>query len=416
MENKKDRVPPHQGEEALRSHSASGELSSGALAGSFTRDTLVPTSEGAVSLEGLYRLNKRPGVVTQDGSVSASDGVESGGIQEIFGLLTDCAYIKGTASQGILRITPDCTSELTSLTDLRKGDVVVYRTGVFGTEIPEYEGEPLDISDAQELGKHISNMSMYNVQISDRCFSDKFYNKSGYFSVNIFNVLDKFSNFVYRVPEKLLQAPEAFVAAYLRGYFDGGVRFHLNRITATVACRELASDVVYLLSLFGIKGKIEKKLMGFEVLVTGLADIERFISKIGFINQHDFSGSRAEPAAPGIDYDKLLDEYHLKSSGLSDEPPLPENIDELLRQMDVWKGRFIQAGMENMFTTLMLLSQTGCRTAEVTEYAKYMGRDEVFGVINVERNHTWCANGVVVSDMVSPDFLKDNIPGQECQK
>ncbi|EBY2753560.1 hypothetical protein DVF53_23530 [Salmonella enterica subsp. enterica serovar Kottbus] len=385
----------------------------GTDAGCFTRDTLVSTAEGTTPLGGLYRLNKRPDVVTRDGSVSASGGVDTGGIQEIFGLLTDCAYIKGTASHGVLRIMPDCTSEMTALTDLRKGDVVVYRTGAFGSEVPEHEGEPLDISDALELGRHISNMSLDSVQVSDLYYGDKFHSKSGYFSVSIFNVLDKFSNFVYRVPEKLLQAPEAFIAAYLRGYFDGGVRFHLNRITATVACRELASDIVYLLSLFGINGKIIKKIMGFEVVVTGTSDIERFISKIGFINQHDFSGSRAEPAVTGIDYEKLRDEYRRKSSGLSAAPSLPDTVDTLIRELDVWKDRFIQAGLENRLTTLALLSQTGCRTAEVTEYAKYTGRDEVFGVINVEKNHTWCANGVVVSDVMRSDCPADSNPEQE---
>ncbi|EGU3669074.1 hypothetical protein ABVJ26_004502 [Salmonella enterica] len=57
------------------------------------------------------------------------------------------------------------------------------------------------------------------------------------------------------MPDKLLCALSEFIAAYLRGYIDGGTCFHLNRITITGTCRELASDVVCLFSLFGMRGK-----------------------------------------------------------------------------------------------------------------------------------------------------------------
>ncbi|EIM5533298.1 LAGLIDADG family homing endonuclease [Salmonella enterica] len=57
------------------------------------------------------------------------------------------------------------------------------------------------------------------------------------------------------MPDKLLCALSEFIAAYLRGYIDGGTCFHLNRITITGTCRELASDIVCLFSLFGMRGK-----------------------------------------------------------------------------------------------------------------------------------------------------------------
>ncbi|ENE8569032.1 hypothetical protein ABN789_004992 [Salmonella enterica] len=364
-----------------------------------TKDTLVSTSEGCFHSGGLHRLNKEPEVVTLDGLTVKSAGVGSGGVQDVFGLLTDSAYLKGTAFHKVLRITPECTSEMTALTALRKGDFVVYQKGILGSEIPAYNDDSLDVLDAQELGKYISNMSMNNTGGSDLYNSDKFHNKNSYFSINIYNILNKFDNFTYRVPEKLLCASGEFIAAYLRGYFDGGTRYHLNRITATAACRELASDIVCLLSLFGIKGRITKLQSGFEVVISGTQDIHLFIKEIGFLNQHDFSSCRSEPAVSGIDYKKLYDEYRLKASASSLKVrALPDTITELTQELEEYKDSFTWLGMESKFNTLVLLSHAGCRATEVTEYAKYTGRDEVFGVIVVSEAHTWCANGIVVSD------------------
>ncbi|EBW3355066.1 hypothetical protein DPD80_27015, partial [Salmonella enterica subsp. enterica serovar Muenchen] len=92
-----------------------------------------------------------------------------------------------------------------------------------------------------------------------------------------------FDAFVFRIPKKILYAPKEYVAAYLRGYFDGGTRFHLNRITATAACRELASDIVYLLNLFEINAEIATTLTGFEVVISGRDDIDRFRQEIEFL-------------------------------------------------------------------------------------------------------------------------------------
>ncbi|HIB1683878.1 TPA: LAGLIDADG family homing endonuclease [Salmonella enterica subsp. enterica serovar Muenchen] len=384
----------------------------GIISGGFTKDTLISTSEGPRSSGRLYLSDKMPEVITREGTVLQSAGVGSGGIREVFGLLTDVSYIKGAASHRVLRINPDCTSEMTELTDLRKGDVILYQKGVFGTEIPMYNDECLDISDAQELGKHISNMSRGNIQVSGQYSTDKFFNKSGYFSINVFNILNKFNNFVYRVPEKLLCAPAEFIAAYLRGYFDGGTRFHLNRITATAACRELASDIVYLLSLFGINGQIAKANTGFEVIVRDAGDIDRFIRNIGFLNKHDFSGSRSEPASTGINYKELCDEYSMRASASSQEVNvLPDLIAELMEFLAEYRESFILLGMGSQLETLELLSRKNCRVTEVTEYAKYTGKDEVFGVIYEEESHTWCANGIIVSGSIyninpdSPDGL-----------
>ncbi|EEH5174622.1 hypothetical protein GWU81_24660, partial [Salmonella enterica] len=185
------------------------------------------------------------------------------------------------------------------------------------------------------------------------------------------------------------------------GYFDGGTRFHLNRITATAACRELASDIVCLLSLFGIRGKIIKSTAGFEVVINNKCDIDRFIRKVGFLNKHDFSGSRSEPVSTGINYKELCDEYSLRASTLLQEVNvLPDTTDELMGNLDAYKEAFIFLGMENKLETLELLSRKDCRVMEVTEYAKYTGRDEVFDVIFVTEKQTWCANGIVVPGSV----------------
>ncbi|HAT1681624.1 TPA: hypothetical protein I8Y21_002288 [Klebsiella oxytoca] len=374
----------------------------GMTAGGFTKDTLVSTSEGPFHSGVLCRADKKPEVVTRDGSVLKSGGVTYRGRQEVFGLLTDSAYIKGTASHRVLRITPACTLEMAELSCLRKGDFVICQKGVFGSEVPEYEGETLDVSEAQELGRHISNMSAnHHAQIPGRPLSDKFCNKTGYFSINIYNVLNRFDNFSYRVPDKLLCAPAAFIAAYLRGFFDGGTRFHLNRITATAACRELASDIVYLLSLFGINGRIMHTRTGFEVVIADASDIHLFIREIGFLNEHDFSDSGSVPVSTGIDYQALCDEYRMKASALSQEvTALPETLAELLGDLGRYKDSFIQLGLDNKFETLVLLSQPGSRVTGVTAYAMYTGREDVFGVIQEAEagSPAWCASGIVVSD------------------
>ncbi|EDJ2556887.1 hypothetical protein CE665_21385 [Salmonella enterica subsp. enterica serovar Poona] len=399
--NIKDVAYPHKPENdssVFRTDNILCSDNDGIITEGFTKDTLVSTSEGPRFSGELYFADKSPEVVTRDGSVLQSDGVGVGGVREIFGLLTDSSYIKGTASQRVLRINPDGTSEMTELTGLRKGDFVVYQNGIFGYDVPEYNNELLDVADALELGRHISNMSKSNAQVPEQYYTDKFHNKSGYFSINIFNTLNKFNNFVFRVPEKLLCAPTEFVAAYLRGYFDGGTRFHLNQITATAACRELASDIVYLLSLFGITGQITGTHTGFEIIIRNADDIERFIRYIGFLNKHDFSGSRPTIVSTGINYRELCDEYSLRASAsLQEVNVLPDTIDELMGALNAYKENFILLGMKDKLETLKLLSRKDCRVTEVTEYAKYTGKDKVFGVIYVEEGHTWCANGIVVS-------------------
>ncbi|EKY8363874.1 hypothetical protein RDV39_004670 [Salmonella enterica] len=376
-----------------------------AEAGCFTKDTIVSTSDGPFHLGDLRDFNKRLNIITHAGSVLTSGGVARGGVQDVFGLLTDSSYIKGTSVNRVLRIFGDSSSEMTALTDLRKGDLVLCQKGIPGSQVPVYNDELLDVSDAQDLGKHISNMSMDNIQGSGLYLSDKFHNKSGYFSINIYNVLKKFDAFVFRIPKKILYAPKEYVAAYLRGYFDGGTRFHLNRITATAACRELASDIVYLLNLFEINAEITTTLTGFEVVISGRDDIDRFRQEIEFLkNTHDFSGARVKPVNSGIDYEKLCQEYNARGPKISQSfLRLPPDLTELMKSLDKYEESFRQLGLEHKFNTLRLLSHTGCRVTEVTEYAKYTGKDEVFGVVNVDGSHTWCANGIVVSDIVHPD-------------
>ncbi|ENU2134250.1 LAGLIDADG family homing endonuclease [Salmonella enterica] len=371
----------------------------------FTKDTIVSTSEGPFHSGDLRDFNKRIKVINQAGCVLKSDGVRSGGVQDIFGLLTDSSYIKGASAHQVLRISDDYTSEMTALTDLRKGDLVVCQKGIFGSREPVYNDECLDVFEVQELGKHICNMSMDNIQKSGLYLSDKFNNKSGYFSINIYNILNKFDAFVYRVPKKILYAPKEYVAAYLRGYFDGGTRFHLNRITATAACRELASDIVYLLNLFEINAEITKTLSGFDVVISGRDDIDMFRQEVEFLkNTHDFSGASVKPVNSGVDYEKLRKEYNARVPEISqDVLGLPQDLAELMKQLEKYEESFRLLGLEHKFNTLKLLSHTGCRVTEVTEYAKYTGRDEVFGVINVDGNHTWCANGIVVSDIIHSD-------------
>ncbi|EJF5294403.1 hypothetical protein M8S39_005580, partial [Salmonella enterica] len=118
-------------------------------------------------------------------------------------------------------------------------------------------------------------------------------------------------------------------------------------------------------------------------------------------NKHDFSGSRSASVSTGIDYEKLYNEYRLKTSALSLEASVfPDTITELMETLEKYREIFILLGMENKYETLKLLSKKDSRVMEVTEYAKYIGKDEVFNVIFVTEKQTWCANGIVVSGSI----------------
>ncbi|ECJ2364033.1 TPA: LAGLIDADG family homing endonuclease [Salmonella enterica subsp. enterica serovar Muenchen] len=141
-------------------------------------------------------------------------------------------------------------------------------------------------------------------------------------------MLNKFNAFNFCVLEKILCAPKEYVSAYLRGYFDGGTRFHLNQITAPAVCRELASDLVCLLNLFEIKGEITKTPTGFEVVISGRGDINAFREEIDFLNDtHDFSGARKKTVSYGIDYERLCKAYNSRTLERSqDFLKLPDSL------------------------------------------------------------------------------------------
>lgn len=63
--------------------------------------------------------------------------------------------------------------------------------------------------------------------------------------------------------------------------------------------------------------------------------------------------------------------------------------------LDAYKENFILLGMENKFEMLELLSRKDYRVMEITEYAKYASKDEVFDVIFMAEKQTWCANGII---------------------
>ncbi|EBZ8404117.1 hypothetical protein EHB20_24840 [Salmonella enterica subsp. enterica serovar Muenchen] len=103
------------------------------------------------------------------------------------------------------------------LTDLRKGDFLVCQKGLFGFQVTKYNGEILDVFDAQKLGKYISKMD--NIQRSNMYLSDKLHNKSGYFSVTIYNVLNKFNVFNFCVLEKNIMRTEGICFCLLKRLF-----------------------------------------------------------------------------------------------------------------------------------------------------------------------------------------------------
>lgn len=250
-----------------------------------------------------------------------------------------------------------------------------------------------------------------------------------------------------RVPDSILIASPDYVRAFLRGFFegDGGIRNveTYPQIFATTCNPDMAVDIVYLLNCLGfhaktygdmkesrtiyLKGRALNSNGVTEIIIAHSDDVLRFIDEIGFITKakkdrcavakksiKSQSVHRDPPSdlAKFIDYKALRAKY-ATSAGVKTFRsrkvyvdgtlilPLPKGIlAGLLQSIAAYKESFYALGMQDEWNTLYTLTRSGSRGSLVYQEARPLGKAEVFDVVNVVKDHTWSANGVIVSNSI----------------
>ncbi len=269
-------------------------------------------------------------------------------------------------------------------------------------------------------------------------------NKALYTSLDEFGLLG--NQYVRRVPSAILSASGSYVKAYLRGYFegDGGVRNveEHPQVFASTCNVELATDMCYLLNALDIQARMYRmkgryvtldgreilSQPSIEIVISHADSVRLFLETIGFITEakkeaannalvriSSYRVSRAThlDIAKIVDYAALREVYALRAgvktfrgpnpvvvSGVV-IPPLPNpTLGALIADIDRWRDAFYVLGLDKEWDTLHMLSRPGSTTSMVVEPATYLGEEEVFDVVNVVKDHTWSANGVIVSNSI----------------
>lgn len=453
--------------------------------GCFTGDTIVSTNNGPIRIAALAKSGDKPVVITKGGLALKSGGAASRGIKPIVGVLTAHAYLQGTSGHKIAVINKDCTVEMKPLGRLSESDAVLYQVGKIGTNIPAIDGQPLGIANTEALGLFTAD-GCGNYYNKERCGNyrlshasigttetkkvqglftwlcgkvpkiaisktsrQKQYatcqinNKEAYVKLLKFGLLG--NQHERRVPDKILTATSDYIAAYLRGFFegDGGIR-GINthpQVFATTCNLALASDICYLLNLINIHARIygpftrvtnfagreqQSKTESVEIIITYNKDVVSFINSVGFITKikkekakialttiANQTVNREQPFNLNryIDYSALRAKY-CAAAGVSsfrgrkilvgDRPvlPIPRYIHDLVCNIEKFAPSFITLGLHNELDTLRLLSKPGSLISAVRSRPKNIGSALVYDVLNVEKEHTWSANGVIVSNSI----------------
>ena len=374
--------------------------------GCFTGDTIVSTQDGPIRIGKLHSDKTKPKVLTRGAAFFKSEGAKSQGVKPVVGVLTRHAYLKGTASHHVLVVTKNLHTEMVPLSKLSAGDLVVYQRGHLGTGCPRLDGQELSINDAEALGMLARNS---------------------------------------RVPSVLLSAATPYIQAYLRGYFEvaGGVR-HIEahpQVFASTCNVDLATDVCYLLNALCIHAKIYRVNVRVaktgnrsivskeevEIVISHADSVRLFLETIGFITVakkkvandaflriFSCQVQKAEPLdiSKTVDYPALRALYAERSGVTAFRgpnpvvikgvtiPPLPSMLGDLIASIHYWHDAFYVLGLNREWDTLHMVSGQGCTVSRVVETAICLGDEEVFDVVNVHEDHTWSANGVVVSNSI----------------
>lgn len=449
--------------------------------GCFTKDTIVSTEKGPVRIGNLADTKRKPKVITQGGVLRKSGGAVSQGVKPIVSVLTRQGELKGTNGHKILTVSPKLKLEYKTLADLKHGDQIVYQQGTFGNVRPIMGGKHISTKDAYCLGMFTADGSAnfynsdsvsYNYRvnhssgdleevkkmqvffkkwggvkapIANQLEFDERFSGCGASSINLnnkrlYNILKDFGvtglQKDRRVPDQILSAERKFVAAYLSGYFDGDgyMRFSSNdhlQIGATTNNPGLATDIIYLLSLFGIKASMYGgqyvtengyETQAYEIIITGVESQLLFLKHIGFKTLR--KKERAEQLKETLPdlrinvlkYGSYKDTYqelrkvYAKRAGVNTFrsrdvyykgvliPPMKRYMPEFMENIHQYKSAFEVLGLTSVYETLEVLASDTTQVTYVFREALDIGEQEVFDVVNVVKDHSWSANGHIVSN------------------
>ena len=449
--------------------------------GCFTKDTIVSTEKGPIRIGNLADTKRKPKMIVQGGVLRKSGGAISRGVKPIVSVLTRQGELKGTNGHKILTVSPKLKLEYKALADLKYGDHIVYQQGAFGNVHPVMDNKQITTKDAYCLGMftadgsanfYNSDTTSYNYRVNHSSSDleevkkmQMFFKKWGGVKAPIANPLEfdeRFSgcgassislnnkrlyNFLKdfgvtglqkdrRVPDQILSAERKFVAAYLSGYFDGDgyMRFSSNdhlQIGATTNNPGLATDIIYLLSLFGIKASMYGgqyvtengyETQAYEIIITGVESQLLFLKHIGFKTlRKKERAEQLKETLPDLRINVLkyglykdvyqeLRKVYAKRAGVNTFrsrdvyfkgvhiPPLKKHMPEFMENIHQYKSAFDVLGLSSVYETLEILASDTTQVTTVFREAQNMGQEEVFDVINVVKDHSWSANGHIVSN------------------
>lgn len=382
--------------------------------GCFTQDTIVSTEHGPTRVGDLCVSGIKPKVITKGGLILESDGAASRGFKSCVEVLTYHACLKGTPDHRILRITPDCTLEMTGLQDLKHGDYVVYQTGVFGTTVPLFENhDPITIQDAYDIGVRAESL-----------WGD---------------VSNLPSQRLVKLAREIIASPKEYVVSYLAGCFQtlGSVNYfpykpEIHSIQLNTTEQDFIYDVSYALDLLGIECLVYYTLVDeekhFELFIYDDYSLATFLTVVGikpYEQDTVFNTAKGllitqdkKPAIINSEgcvatrqiiarYREAAAKKTYSVAYLSERQSLPG----LLENIDQYKESFYQLDLGVEWETLKLLSLPGTKVSGIFNEACDIGVHEVFDVLNVVEEHTWSANGIIVSNSIygkgTPSLARD---------
>ena len=79
-------------------------------------------------------------------------------------------------------------------------------------------------------------------------------------------------------------------------------------------------------------------------------------------------------------------------------PPMKRYMPEFMENIHQYKSAFDVLGLSSVYETLEILASDTTQVTTVFREAQNMGQEEVFDVINVVKDHSWSANGHIVSN------------------
>lgn len=449
--------------------------------GCFTKDTIVSTEKGPVRIGNLADTKRKPKVITQGGVLRKSGGAVSQGVKPIVSVLTRQGELKGTNGHKILTVSPKLKLEYKALADLKYGDQIVYQQGTFGNVRPVMGGKHISTKDAYCLGMFTADGSAnfyntdstsYNYRVNHSSGDleevkkmQMFFKRWGGVKAPIANSLefeDRFSGCgassislnnkrLYntlkdfgvtglqkdrRVPDQILSAERKFVASYLSGYFDGDgyMRFSSDtklQIGATTNNPGLATDIIYMLSLFGIKASMYGgqyttdtgfETQSYEIIITGVESQLLFLKHIGFKTlRKKERAEQLKETLPDLRISVLkygsykhtyqeLRKVYAKRAGVNTFrsrdvyykgvliPPMKKHMPEFMENIHQYKSAFEVLGLTSVYKTLEILASDTTQVTYVFREALDIGEQEVFDVVNVVKDHSWSANGHIVSN------------------